>query len=595
MTSPGNPNIPLGVVCADAPPPNKARGFVHADYIHEILGHAGLCYRSVEAGALAEALADLRVLVTVGEGAPEDALKDALGAWVEQGGTWIAIAGCWGMEPLFGVEVEPPAYAAFGTGVGTLGEGYLRSAAPEHPMCGALEVPLHFFNGTPVRAKDATVLANVLDAHGRPTERAGLTERTVGQGRAILIAPDVTGSVVRIQQGIGLTRDGIPAPDGTAPTSDGVLKTDDALQLDWILDRDVAPNADGFVGFLQPVADFWRELVLRGIFYAASEQGLALPLLWLYPRNLPAIGHVSHDTDGNVPEAAHKSLERVAEGGMKTTWCTICPGYGPEIIGAIRDAGHELAMHYDAMSKGKVWSEQEFHEQWLELKELFGGDEIITNKNHYLRWEGDCELWDWCLKRGIQLDESKGPSKAGAAGFTFGTSHPYFPVRPSGEVIDVIELATLTQDLNLMAPAGFRDVLLERVLRTYGVLHLLFHPAHIVKDPVGGIMVESARMAHERGMEWWTARAINAWERARRKARWADYAAKGKGASVRLQADAALDEATILWLLPTGATVLEGSSVQSLGKVERWGFTFEAAACSVSEGGEAALEVKCGS
>src|SRR5207253_7712026 len=53
-----------------------------------------------------------------------------------------------------------------------------------------------------------------------------------------------------------------------------------------------------------------------------------------------------------------------------------------------KDAGHELATHYDAMSEGTVWSESAFDEQWRQLVAMFG-DQPVTNKNHYTRWEGD--------------------------------------------------------------------------------------------------------------------------------------------------------------------------------------------------------------
>src|SRR5688500_20191428 len=78
---------------------------------------------------------------------------------------------------------------------------------------------------------------------------------------------------------------------------------------------------------------------------------------------------------------------------------------------------------------------------------MFGGEKPVTNKNHYLRWENDTDIWDWCAKHGIGLDQSKGASKTGEAGFNFGTCHTYFPARFDGSVIDVLELPTPTQDL----------------------------------------------------------------------------------------------------------------------------------------------------
>src|SRR5690606_10050949 len=145
----------------------------------------------------------------------------------------------------------------------------------------------------------AHVAALVLDAHGRETARPALIENTLGNGRCLFVAPDAVGAVVHIQQGVAVTADGVPAPDGAGPRSDGVLKSDDGAVLDWYFDSQEVPGAPGLQGFLQPVADQWRELILRAIFYLAETQRVTLPVLWLYPRNLPALAHLSHDTDGN--------------------------------------------------------------------------------------------------------------------------------------------------------------------------------------------------------------------------------------------------------------------------------------------------------
>src|SRR5690606_10430201 len=134
-------------------------------------------------------------------------------------------------------------------------------------------------------------------------------------------------------------------------------------------------------------ADQWREILLRAIFYAADKQGFAVPVLWLYPRNLTAIGHISLDTDQNVPEHAEILFDTLEEQQVKATWCTIMPGLPQEFMLRIQKAGHELAMHYDAMTEGLHWGQDQFTEQWRGLVTLFNGHQPVTNKNHYLRWE----------------------------------------------------------------------------------------------------------------------------------------------------------------------------------------------------------------
>ncbi|HEV2295548.1 MAG TPA: hypothetical protein VGR35_16990 [Tepidisphaeraceae bacterium] len=559
---------PVGVCFSTDRAPNRARTVAYAPYIQEILNHAGLCYATVPPERLTEVLPRLRMLVTVFDRDFGEPLKRALREWVHAGGVWIAIAGTCGLGDLLGVEALPPDHASWGGGSNNLGEGYLVRASGNHSIAAHVDKPLHFFGGLVVRPTTSQSLASSQDSHGRDSDRPALLERTVGQGRCILICPDLTGTIVHIQHGVGVTRDGVSAPDGTGPIADAVLKSGDGAVLDWIFDRDDVPGAHGLKAYLRPVADQWKELLLRAIFHGATEHHVPLPLLWLYPRKLPAIAHLSHDTDGNDPILFDKLLDTVAEAKINSTWCVILPGASAERIGRLRDAGHELAMHYDSMTEGLPWSEQQFDRQFKELTRMFGGEPIRTNKNHYLRWENDSDIWNWCEKHGIGLDQSKGASKSGEAGFNFGTCHPYFPTTFDGRIIDVLELPTPTQDLIVFAPEALLEPLLASVKKAHGVLHLLFHPAHWDKPGVPEALLTAVRRAKQEGLEWWTGRRIAEWERARRGVKWSNYQLEEDGAAVTVHAQTTLEDATLLWLDPHA----RGGE----GTFTAWGFAFRA-------------------
>ena len=554
--------VPLGVCVLGEAEQNRARTVSYPYYVFEILAHAGVFHTRIDVKELETSLDQLRVLVTVGEGNPSDTLKKKLTDWINAGGMWLSVGGLAGLEELLGVARLPGTFANWGGGLRSLGEGYLVAREVAHPMLDHVNRPLHYFGGAALEARGATVLATGDDAHGRDTALPVLLEREAGKGRCVLIAPDLTGTIVHIQQGHGVMRDGVPSPDGTSPVNDGELNSDDGAVLDWIFDREPVPGADGLSIFVQPIADLWREMLLRGIFYLASQASLSLPVLWYWPRALPAVGHLSHDTDGNDPKLAQVLLDTLAAGEVKSTWCVILPGYGSDIMSKIKSAGHEFATHYDAMTPGLEFSEAQFDRQFGELKNLFGGEQPVTNKNHYLRWEGDTQLWDWCVKHGIELDQSKGASKTGEAGFNFGTCHPYFPVRFNGETIDVLELPTPTQDLVVFAPEAILEPLLAQAKKHHGVLHLLFHPAHFHREEVAKAMSTAIRRGKQEGLEWWTGRQINEWERARRKVRLIECTDK----SVQLQAaERALPDATVLRL-----SFSKTPSTQTF-----WGFEFE--------------------
>ena len=580
---------PVGVCVLPDPPANLARTAAQKDYVHEILGHAGLCYSAIPIEALPQSLPELRVLVTVGDTELDQDLSVRLRDWVEAGGTWIAVAGVCGMPDLFGVEVEQPSFGMWNRGAGTLGEGYLEPLDKSHSVLSHLSIPLHFFNGLPAHVTRAKELAGVLDAHQRQTRRAAVTAMELGRGCCTLIAPDVIGAVVRIQQGTCVTRDGVPSSDGCGSVSDGVLKSDDGAVLDWIFDREPVPGVTGLSAFLQPIADQWRELLLRAILCACERAHVTLPILWLYPRNLPALAQMSSDTDGNEEPKALLLLDKMKEAGVASTWCVLPPGYPQSVNDAIRGAGHELGMHYDATSEGCGWGEDEFDSAYEQVVAALGGLKPVTNKNHFLRWEGDTEFFDWMARRGIRFDQSKGSTKTGEAGFNFGTCHPYFPACPDGRLIDVLELPTYTQDIGVFAPMELVDPLLGAALRHHGIAHFLFHPAHVDRPGVAQAMREVVEAGKRNGMEWWTAQQINDWERARRSVSWADYKQEEDSLRISLSSLCRLPDATVMLLGPRPTRWLVNGEESFVQSVKRWGFKFYTVTLTI----ENAVEYVC--
>lgn len=580
----------IGVCVPEAPPRNVPRTTSYSNYIHEILGHAGLCYRAISSEALTYELSRLKVLVTVGNGELSEDTQAALQAWVQNGGAWLAVGGTCGMHTLFGLQTRQPQYTGVGWGgqSATLGEGYLDIENTAHPVLKDVPLPLHFFNGIAVQGgEDVQVLAGVSNAHQHPSPFVGISEKYVGKGRCFLIGPDVVGTVVRIQQGVAVTRDGVSAADGSGTLSDGVLKCDDGMVLDWTFDRQDTPDAPGLRCFLEPIADHWRALLLRSIFYLAGECDVPLAMLWLYPRNLPAVAHLSHDSDGNDPELARRLLEVTREENVHATWCIILPGHEPALIDAIQNDGHEIATHYDAMDYD--WSEAEFDSQWKQLCEQFG-EQPVSNKNHYTRWEGDTEFFEWCEKRGIQMDGSKGPSKWGEAGFTFGTCLPYYPVAPDGRVLDVLEVPFLSQDLGIFIAPIVTAPFIRGVLRAHGVLHMLFHPSHIPRPEVENALRTVVRSAREAGLEWWTSREINNWERARRGVQWSTRSGDNE-AAVTLHCTQLLSQATVLFSIPKDCNVVLDGVLQQTKIVRRWGWEFQSIVTDLAPGGEYTLQV----
>jgi hypothetical protein len=560
-----NLNGTVGLCVAPRPAPNRAGTTGCHFYAREILAHAGLWTTEVARESLAAALEEpdgFGVLLLAGDLDLSAAEVEALQKWVEAGGALLGVGATSGADALWGVEPEKPP-SGFAVGRPTLGQGYVEVADAKSPIVSGLRSSLHYFNGVAVRAAQAVAVARVLDAHRRPTGRAAVTIRHLGRGLAILIAPDLPGSVALIQQGRYVDQDGAPAPDGTAPVSDNLLKADDGLMLDWDLDRDTAPGVP-YPFFLHPVADELREILLRAVFFAARTVGATLPLLWYYPRNLPALAHLSHDSDLNDPELAMAMLEIVRELGLRDSWCIQMPGYPRPFYDALRATGQEIALHFDALEQGILseWREENLSAQHEWLRHASGSSRVVTNKNHYTRWEGRLEFFRWCAAHGLTNDQTRGPSKIGETGFPFGTAHPHFPMDGGGALIDCLEIGFQSQDFVVFGPPEIIPHLAESAARVYGVAHVIFHPAHIKEPGVEEALRSYVRECRARGMEFWTSGEIDAWERARRRTR-LERAEDGW----RVLSDTPMPGATVLLL----GEDLPGESVR------RYGFEFHAA------------------
>lgn len=499
--------------------------------------------------------------------------RHALATWVNRGGSLLGLSGTSGLEAVFGVKNERP-----------LAEGWLKVTAGDHPVTSGLRSSLHVFGGYTLTPGSAVVLAEAETAthaaHG-----SAILENRHGNGRTLLLGPDLVFSVVHIQQGMSVLQDGKPAPDGSAPVNEGLLKAEDGLVLDW--QRDRAPAMpDGGQIFLEPISDELRELILRGVFHLARLQRLLLPVLYYWPRALEGVGLISHDTDGNDPAKASALQEVLRRCQVQSTWLLLYPGgYPPEFYRELKQYGCEIGLHYDAITGGPQtsWSKENFLLQHRWLRQTAGLDQLCSNKNHYTRWEGRLDFWRWCEEVGMHSDQTRGPSKKGTIGFPLGGSQPYFPLddeAASPRRLNVLEVNLQTQDLVVTCPPEYGSQLLDSALRHHGVAHFLFHPAHILKPGVAEALTRLVEYGRAQRLEWWTNEQIHQWE-SRRRGVTAAFEAAGM---VTLRAPHALSQATLLLLRsgPEGRSIaVNGQPVPSTRR-NLHGFEFDAITLDLS-------------
>ena len=524
-------------------------------YIAEVLQRAGFFFDEQPPGHTNRN----RLLVLVGEHKLTDQQRRNITSFVENGGALVSLSGLHGMQELFGAELAPAGgRGGFGASSNLqLGEGYLDIRQSDHPVYAGLKSSLHFFGGLAVHSTNANATGTILDRHQRTKDLPVLLERRIGRGIALLIAPDLLNSIVHIQQGIAARRDGIPSFDGTMPINDNILKTDDGQVLDYDYDRVTLAKGDA-PGFLYPVADELRLLILRTIQYAARAIGQPRLQIAPWPREVPAVGCISHDSDGNLETPARAMLQEVKKAGIRTTWCTMFPcGYPRSLYDEIRNAGCEIALHYDAMKMNadQQWGFEKLVKQLEGLKKESGITNIIANKNHYTRWEGRLDFFRWCEKVGLKVDGTMGPSKSGGWGFPRGTCQPWRPLDDetgSQRFLDVYEIPLITQDLNIHLPAKSAPTVLDQAVVHGGLAHFLFHPAHIQKSGIAEALQMLVMEGRKRGMEWWTHAEVWQWETARRSVRITEALADGNKLRVKVLSGKLVKDATLIVHEPDG-------------------------------------------
>lgn len=537
-------------------------------YTEEILSHAGIAWRSVHPRSLAGE-ADLdAALVLPGDLHLTAAEAQRIRTFVAEGGALVVTGGTAGLDDLLGADV-----------VDHLTEGYL-TVDGDHPVTSGLTSSLHVFGGRALLAQGGTAVGHLLDADRQPTGLASVVVGRYGKGATVAIGPDLPFSVLHIQQGAPVWEDGLPAPDGTCPIDEGILKCDDGLVLSYEHDRAqqalTEPVADcpgihpnyplgDTPWFKQPIADELRELLLKAIGWAVAQTGGYVARLDYWPDGLKAVGLISHDSDLNLDAAAQTTLRVVEELGINTSWCVMIGPNWPDrwlrqTYEQIKAAGHEIALHYNALPMdGGFWGREEFLRQLAWLKAEAGIERIVSNKNHYTRWEGKLEFFRWMEQAGLESDQTKGPSKKGNVGYANGSCLPWFPFDPEEQrYLNVLEVPMQTQDLWLTAPYVIAEQIIAQAIKHGGVAHFLFHQNHIHFRPeVQEAMRQVVTDGRAAGLQWWTGEAINRWERLRRTITvTAETAGEGR-VRLRVQSPVAVPGAQLSVVLP-GADLANG-------------------------------------
>jgi hypothetical protein len=541
-------------------------------FIIEILGHAGIPFQVIDQVKQVDITRYDTVIAALA--LDDEETSSVLWDYAEQGGVIIAYAGIDSVASKLGYVQAGP-----------IGKGY----AKVQPATDGMPF-LRFLQANPwIPLEDGSTTQVIAVEEGRIMKGSyndmdigpALQTFHIGKGYISRWTVDILNTIIALQQGGSpVLDDGIPAPDGSGPVNEGILKADDRVELDWELDR--LKTETGQPYFAYPYADLWREVIVCDLLINVTKHGLTLPFIGYWPDGISHVAMISHDSDGNQDVHAISTLKILKDYGIRSTWCMLEPGYSPEIYTLVKKEKHEVAFHYNALEKqAGIWGESEFNRQLEWLKGAVPIDEVVSNKNHYTCFRGWGELFRWMEQSRISSDQTRGPSKRGNVGFLFGTCHPYFPIawwNEKNRLYNVLEIGFLTQDLDLNGWADSSIIVpfLEQVRRVEGVAHFLFHQKHIHNsEKVREAFRKVVQTCRQMGYVFLTGKQIHDWERARRHLRITGIDAHG---NIQAEGDQPMDR-VVIWVPLSKDTVAEDKDQLE----ERFGVTCKKQVVSIRE------------
>ncbi len=452
---------------------------------------------------------------------------------VSRGNGLIALGALEPLENILGIMYCFPVFPFPVGGIKhrSAGEGYIRLEKPSQFSLGNIDnmFPLHVFGCQPVEADDGTSLVSFETSMKPVKSWSAVTARHYGQGTCMHVAIDIPGTIRRVQEGRHVDQDGIPPADGMSPIDDGILKAEDGLVLDWDKDRRPMSATERIPAFTVPVCDVLRRLFSRCIEYLADECNINVKRVDYWPGGADFVALISHDSDMNDESLGEHLLGEIDSRRIHTTWCIQPPGYSRSFCEKIVAHGHEIALHFDSIAypDNKMKSPGEMHglfsheclsAQYNEVLHNSGQKCLYSNKNHYTRWEGRLQFFEWCETLGIRVDQSKGPSKCGTMGFPFGSCHPWQAMTADGSLIGCAEISFQSQDFGLQGPEDVIDDILVPVRRVHGIAHVIFHPAHSRNQSVNRLMHQFIDKVVDSGGRFHTSEEIGSWYFARKDA-----------------------------------------------------------------------------
>jgi len=489
-------------------------------YIGEMCAQMGLTVDVIAHRQLAEEHTLSRyscILVgRLSEGAANVEARDRLARWVSRGGLLVGFA-TQGLDDLFGLTeagatVEQPTGNPFTQTAyvrlraASVGEDSLPYLHPTKPL-------LAYGEARAVRARGATVLADLVDLDHQRTFGAGTTVNRVGTGWAAYFAFSLPQTVWVLHQGRPVDRDW--DGDGYYRTGDLFVIGDNEIEIPyadhfiWLLESILARHPHPSIYTMPPT----QGKVPTALFYWVGDDEFVAGDQLRASNYLRSLGLPYHINlmyqDGEFSISAAEAQ-------------------------AIRNNGHDFSLHYNfvpsnGFPSGKEFSAEDVRVQAEAFAAHFGCYPHAT-VNHWLRWVGWADPARWMSEAGGKGDGSFVHARmppldpCDVFGFPFGTSFPfrfYDDWRSGNERLDFVEKPITGYEMGY-SPEATHYANLHRLLdlthRQHLMTSLFYHSNRIAgiakcRDAITEVLsylndqkVVAKHLSLDGVVRWWLAR-----------------------------------------------------------------------------------------
>ncbi len=469
----------------------------YAPFYVEALQGAGVPH-TVWEGFDPARLPEATAVLLCGYGTLGPSASAALGDWVRQGGAVVCSGSAWGLAGLLGLD--PASRHLSNALLEPVAEGWFWPEGARRMRC---------YGGRACAAAGADALAQ---AGGL----AAVARTRPGSGLALYVGPHVGETMALMQTGRSVETDGIGPVDGSVRLDDGDLKAEDGIALSFEDDRAAVGGGAPFFAF--PHADAVRDLWVGAVVEAATRDGGCLATTWPWPDLAPAALTCSVEAAPDDASFVLPAMGTLSTYGLPAAWMVKPPGFPAEAVRSIRAREHEIGL-LAPMDRRSPFAPETFRVQFVQLSRSTLSFEPVSARPENGRWRGHLGMLSAYEVSGARVNLSKGARQAGAAGFSFGTGRPFFPVMPSGSPSLVLEVPYQGYRLGIEIQPEVADALLAQCLAFRGCLHLAWG----IEDLMEGSVQEACRrvsvLARAQRVERMTPERIYRFERARRAIR----------------------------------------------------------------------------